>query len=1278
MKKAIKIFAAMSVILLVSHGIFVVLMIRSTKDNFSLYLQSKNKQIEAAFFQAVSSSQIKLLQLAGFVASNPQIQQLFYQARIASQEQYEKEKIAEIRNQLYKTLQPGWQKLRSDYSFRQLHFHFAPGAVSFLRMHRPEKFGDRLDDLRFTVVHANKTKKPVAGLEIGRALAGIRGVVPVFYKDKKTQQKTHVGCVEAGTSFITILSLLKKQHNTDIAILLREKYVRPLIWDEYLEKYSFSETTFGDYLLEASTGGFSITKLAENNKFRTAFKENVLCEIKRDEKHFCAGIFELRDFRGTEDSNIPPIGKVIMLRNTQKEYLNHKAMIRNSVTQTVISYGFFELILAAGISMGIRTMKEIVNNGREDLEMVNTKLKSDIQRRLAIEKALKNSEKKYRSLVDNLNVGIALINPDFQIVSYNSQMQRWFRINENPEIKKCYKLLARDQCIENIEECPAVKCFRDGQVHQVQLQYSSQSNVRFCKVVATPIKDEQQNVTSVIQMVEDITEEKQHKTELERFRAALNTSAESILMIDPQKMNFIDMNQTACTSLGYSREEMLTLKPWNIEKGVDNKKIADRYKSLIEDSVNSKRTNTYYIRKNKTEFPVEICFHSITIESGKLIIAVARDISESKQIKDQLKKNLRFMKTLLDTIPSPVFYKDSYGIYKGCNKAFQEFVGMKKSQIIDHTVYELAPRDIAQGYYHADMELICKGGNQIYETKAARNDGSCRDVIIHKATYQDNNGNIEGIVGVISDITDHKTAERAKSHLAAIVESTSDAIISKDLNGKIISWNKGAQNLYGYEASEVLGRNISLLADQKKSDEIFNIMKKIEQGSEVIKIETTRKRKDGNDIDIILTLSPIRDSQGNMHAISAIAHDITERKTAERALICERSLLRSLIDSIPDLIFYKDTNCIYLGCNQAFGDYAGLSKEQISGRNDFDLFDKETAKSYRHNDKLVITTGLSKHNEEWINYPSGKKILLDTLKTPFSDENGKTVGVIGISRNITSRKTFERELQAAKKAAEKANLAKSLFLANMSHELRTPLHGILSFANFGINKYKKEKPEKIKEYFERINQSGQSLLLLLNDLLDLAKLESGRMVYDFTSEDIVILIRSVVDEFRSLLSEKNIGVIYQDSHEPIFAKLDAGKIRQVVRNLLSNAVKFSPDQGRIFINLEKNENMAQISVRDQGPGIPTPELEDVFDKFVQSSKTRTNAGGTGLGLAICKEIITAHKGHIWAQDTQLKGALLIFTLPIEEQIKEPNNVENNINKKNYGGKNESQTQNSCS
>lgn len=248
----------------------------------------------------------------------------------------------------------------------------------------------------------------------------------------------------------------------------------------------------------------------------------------------------------------------------------------------------------------------------------------------------------------------------------------------------------------------------------------------------------------------------------------------------------------------------------------------------------------------------------------------------------------------------------------------------------------------------------------------------------------------------------------------------------------------------------------------------------------------------------------------------------------------------------------------------------------------------------------------------------------------------------------------DNTLKLKARTAESANRAKSNFLVSISHELRTPMHAILNFSEMGQRHLQANGDDKLLVFFQRINESGNRLLKLIDQLLDLTKLEAGKTEFHFASADIIKTIDDVVTELESLLKAKNITVKTEYFIRTPNIIFDREHIIQVLVNLLSNAIKYTPENTKITIDIT-NSTLALsygdvipavcVSISDRGNGIPEGELESIFNKFTQSTATRPGSGGTGIGLAICKEIIQAHNGKLWAENLPKKGAKFVFIIP---------------------------------
>ena len=421
--------------------------------------------------------------------------------------------------------------------------------------------------------------------------------------------------------------------------------------------------------------------------------------------------------------------------------------------------------------------------------------------------------------------------------------------------------------------------------------------------------------------------------------------------------------------------------------------------------------------------------------------------------------------------------------------------------------------------------------------------------------------------------------------------------------------------------------------------------------------------------------------------------DISRRKEAELAILQTNRKLQAVLDAATEVaIIATDTAGFVRIFNRGAEKMLGYdAREMIDCQSvttihlDSEILQRATvltAELGRPVDGFGIFTALpqtqmAEHCEWTYIRKNGSPLSVSLVVTALHDESENISGYLCIAVDITDRKVAETELLrhrdhlrelvaeqvahllVAKDVAERANHSKSEFLANMSHELRTPLHAVLSFAAIGEEKASAASMEKLGHYFQRIRQAGDRLLMLLNNLLDLSKLEAGKMHVELMPHDVLPFIHEASAELEPLLAQRALRLSIEPPGVSTTAICDPTRFGQVIRNLLSNAIKFSPEHGRITVRFERssmavghrtNDRLSlptlRITVSDEGIGIPADELITIFDKFVQSSKTRNGAGGTGLGLSICQEIMQTHRGTISACNNPGRGASFVLDLPI--------------------------------
>lgn len=274
-----------------------------------------------------------------------------------------------------------------------------------------------------------------------------------------------------------------------------------------------------------------------------------------------------------------------------------------------------------------------------------------------------------------------------------------------------------------------------------------------------------------------------------------------------------------------------------------------------------------------------------------------------------------------------------------------------------------------------------------------------------------------------------------------------------------------------------------------------------------------------------------------------------------------------------------------------------------------------------------------------VTWDQKEKILLSCTINSVDDE--QQAFSVDTFMDVTS-------IEKARKAAEESNRAKSEFLANMSHELRTPLHTIMGFSECGLALGNEIDSDKADDYFKKIHHGGEVLLALVNDLLDIANLETGKITFNFENVKFDELLKDVIKEFDDITEKKDVNITLDVKNRISSVDIDSKRMQQVARNLISNAIKFTEQGTEVLVVLEQLDDHIQLRIYDHGPGIPVDELENIFDKFIQSSRTNTGAGGTGLGLSICREILSQHNAIIWAENNPEGGAVFVVNQYFEQ------------------------------
>ncbi|HKC35707.1 MAG TPA: ATP-binding protein [Chitinophagaceae bacterium] len=519
--------------------------------------------------------------------------------------------------------------------------------------------------------------------------------------------------------------------------------------------------------------------------------------------------------------------------------------------------------------------------------------------------------------------------------------------------------------------------------------------------------------------------------------------------------------------------------------------------------------------------------------------------------------------------------------------------------------------------------------------------------------------------------------------LAAIIDSSEDAIISKNLNGIIISWNKAAELMFGHSEKEAIGKHISLIIPKDRLQEEEMIIASLRRGERIEHYHTIRVTKTGKELNISLSISPIRNEHGEVTGASKIARDITRQKEAENTIAQYVQILEMINDAGKTLaseldinaILQKTTDATTTLCGAAFGAFFYNKTDSkgesyllyaLSGapREAFEKFgmpgNTDVFKITFSGQGVLRSDDITKDHRYGKNSPHKGMPEVDLpvvsyMAVPVVSQNGVVIGGLffGHPRPAMFKEEHEIFVEAIATQAgialnnaklyqelRKLSAKKDEFIGFTSHELKTPLTTISGYLQLI-----EQAPELAQQVLPKVTRQVSRLSAIISDLLDISKIHAGKFELNLSKASLLSLIKDSVESVKLLAADYKIEC--KLPKDDILLTIDATKMQQVLVNILSNAIKYSPGNKKIVVTAEYFGDDVKISIRDWGIGISAEHLDEIFTQFYRITKDESKIQGLGLGLYLCKEFVEAHHGKIWAGSKVGKGTIVYVVLPIK-------------------------------
>jgi PAS domain S-box-containing protein len=479
----------------------------------------------------------------------------------------------------------------------------------------------------------------------------------------------------------------------------------------------------------------------------------------------------------------------------------------------------------------------------------------------------------------------------------------------------------------------------------------------------------------------------------------------------------------------------------------------------------------------------------------------------------------------------------------------------------------------------------------------------------------EDDGRLKGVIMAFRDLSERRRAELLNERLAAIVESSDDIIASTTLDKILTSWNHGAERILGYSAEEVVGKHISMLMVEEYVEETEAILDHVRRGERADHYRAKWRRKDGATIDVSLTVSPIRDAQGRIFGASMVGRDVTQQNDMQ--VISDR--LAAIVESSDDVIASKDLEGIITSWNKGAERVLGYKAEEVIGRHVSMLMPPELVEDMPRILERIKRGERVDHYQTKRRRKDGTIIDVSLTVSPIRDASGRIVGASKIGRDITQEKRIELERLDAERRKDE-------FLAMLAHELRNPLSAISGAAHlFGRGESAEDLAWARDVVLRQVGHLGR----LIDDLLDVSRISSGKISLRKEVIDLSPIVGSVVESVRPLFEERKHEFTVALANDGLRLKADPLRLEQVLINLLSNAAKYTDAGGKISLEARRQGDEVVIAVRDNGMGIEPDLLPRVFDLFSQGDRSIARSeGGLGIGLTVVQKLVEMHGGTV--------------------------------------------------